>query len=74
MKLEPVKYMTALVAVLTAVLGTTALTDVLPKQWVGYLGLAVAVLTAILGAVTRNAVTPLAQPEDAEGRTLVPRQ
>ncbi|HEY9411106.1 MAG TPA: hypothetical protein VIP77_16120 [Jiangellaceae bacterium] len=73
MKFEPVRWLTATVAILTALLGTTALTDVLPKQAVGWLGLAIAVLTAVLGAMARGAVTPLAQPEDAEGRQLVPR-
>ena len=74
MKFEPVRWMTATVTILTALLGTAALTDVLPKSVVGWLGLAVAVLTAILGAVTRNQVTPLAAPEDADGNALVPRQ
>ncbi len=73
MRFEPVRWMTITVAVLTALLGTGALTDVLPVTVVGWLGLAVAVLTAVLGVLARNAVTPLAQPEDAEGRQLVPR-
>lgn len=73
MKFEPVKWMTVLLAVLTAANGATALTDALPIKVVGGISAAIAILTAVLGALTRNAVTPLAQPEDAEGRTLVPR-
>lgn len=72
MKFEPVRWMTWILVILSALAGTTALTDVLPIKVLGAGTVAIAVLTAILGAITRDKVTPLAQPRDAAGVPLVP--
>ncbi len=73
-RLNPVRWMTITVAVLTALLGVTTLTDVLPDQVVGAGGVIVAMLTAVLGALTRQAVTPVAAPMSADNVPLVPRR
>jgi hypothetical protein len=73
-KFEPVRWMTLVLAVLSALAGTAALTDLLPVRVVGAVGVAIAVLTAVLGVLTRGAVTPLAQPRDAVGTPLVPNR
>lgn len=72
-KFEPVAWLTAAVAILTALSGVSAFWDILPAKAQGGILAAIAILTAILGVLARGAVTPLAQPEDAEGRQLVPR-
>jgi hypothetical protein len=72
LKLEPVKWMTVALGVLTGLAGVTAVTDLLPKSVVGGMAIAIAVLTALLGAVTRDAVTPLARPRSEDGTPLVP--
>lgn len=72
MKYQPVRIMTVIVAVLTALLGVGDLTSILPATVVGAAVTGVAVLTAILGALTRARVTPLARPRDAVGTPLVP--
>lgn len=70
MKFEPVRWMTLVLTVLSALAGTAALTDLLPKTVLGAVGVAIAVLTAVLGVLARGAVTPLAQPRDAGGTPL----
>lgn len=73
MKFEPVRWMTVTLVVLTALAGTTELTDLLPPAVAGALLVGIALLTAVLGAVTRSAVTPVARPRDAAGVPLVRR-
>lgn len=70
MKFEPVRWMTLVLTVLSALAGTAAFTDLLPAPVLGAVGVAIAVLTAVLGVLTRSAVTPLAQPRDAGGTPL----
>ena len=73
MKFEPVRWMTLVLAILSALASTAAFTDLVPRPVLGAMGVAIVLLTAVLGAVTRGAVTPLARPRDAAGGPLVPR-
>lgn len=72
MKLNPVAWLTTLIAVLTAADGALEGLHVLsPGVAAAGAGL-IAVLTAVLGAVTHTKVTPVANPHDNNGRALVP--
>lgn len=72
LKIQPVAWMTTVLAVLVAVDSALAGTGVYPASVAAWVGAAIAVLTAILGALTHGAVTPLARPRDSSGRALVP--
>lgn len=72
MKQNPVAWLTALVAVLTAVDGTLQGMHVLTATQSAWAAGIIAVLTAILGTIARANVTPLANPRDRAGRKLVP--
>jgi hypothetical protein len=68
---NPVAAMTTVLAVLTAVYGVLATTDVVPEKIVGYIAFGIAVLAAILGAITHQKVTPLVNPKNNDGVPLV---
>lgn len=72
-KINPVAWMTTLLAVLTAAEAVNAKVHLLPPSWTPYLVGAIALLTAVLGALTHGAVTPLARPRDDAGNPLVPK-
>lgn len=73
-KFEPVKWMTVILAVLTAAEGAQQFVDLLPEKVNGYILIAIAILTAVLGVSVHNRVTSLADPKDNDGNQLVPRQ
>lgn len=72
MKLNPVAWLTTLIAVLTAADGALEGLHILSPTVAATAAGAIAVLTAILGAITHTRVTPLANPRDDNGRALVP--
>lgn len=63
--------LTAVGAVLAALIGTAGMSDIIPKQVMAYLILGNAVLAAVLGAVAQSKVTPLSSPRDEDGERLV---
>lgn len=71
-KQNPVAWMTALVAALTAAAGVLDGTGVLSPTVSGYAGAGIAILTAILGGIAHGKVTPVSNPHDDGGRPLVP--
>lgn len=73
-KFEPVKWMTAILAVLTAAEGVQQFVDLVPEKDNGYILIAIAILTAVLGKQVRDRVTPLAAPRDDSARPLVPQR
>lgn len=78
-KLEPVRWATWTLALLTAVLGANELVDqlggadVIPSAAVPYLLFAEAALALVLGKAVRDRVTPLARPRGVTGVPLVPK-
>lgn len=70
-KFEPVKWMTWIVGMLTALSAVPLFMDWLPANVSAGILLAIAVLTSILGALARNRVTPLARPRDEADRPLI---
>lgn len=78
-KFEPVRWATATLAVITALLGANELVDqlggadVIPSAAVPYLLFAEAVLALLLGKAVRDRVTPLARPRGLNDEPLVPK-
>jgi hypothetical protein len=71
-KFEPVAWLTTVAAVLLAIQAADEVTGMLPDRFAGWLAfLSIAVVT-LLGLLARQVSTPLAKPEAADGRTLVP--
>lgn len=71
-KFEPVRWMTAILAVVAGLIAANETLHVLPSRWTEVLLYASMVLTVALGAIARGKVTPLAAPKDDGGRPLVP--
>lgn len=74
-RFEPVAWLTTLAVVVGALLQADAEYHVLPAAWARWLAFAaLAAGLIVAGVKTRGAVTPLADPRDADGVTrLVPR-
>lgn len=71
-KFEPVRWMTVIVGVLTAVETVNEAAHLLPVSWSPYILGAIAILTGIFGALARAKVTPVAAPRGEDGERLVP--
>jgi hypothetical protein len=71
---NPVAALTTLYTVLAAVYGVISVTDILPDKVVGIIAFIIAILAAILGAVTHQKVTPLVDPKNNAGQSLVALQ
>lgn len=77
-RFQPVKWMTAIVGILTALVGADDASaaaggpHILPAAAHGWAVLAITVLTVVLGVIVHGVVTPLAAPRDNGGRPLVP--
>lgn len=72
LKLEPVRWASALLALLVAVETVNEAAHLLPASWTPYLLGSIAVLTLLLGGAVRNHTTPTAAPRDDAGVPLVP--
>ncbi len=68
MKTKPVAVLTVVYTVLVILLGTAAITNVLPPIVVTIATAVSVALGVVLGVRTYNSVTPLAAPRDAAGR------
>lgn len=72
-KLEPVRYATGALALLTALIAVNEVAHVIPAAATPYLLAAEALLALLLGKAVRDRVTPLARPMDNGERPLVPK-
>lgn len=72
-KFQPVAWMTAVLAVLTALMTLDETIDVLPEAVSPFVIGAIAVLTVVLGVIVKGKVTPTAAPKDDAGTPLVPK-
>jgi len=78
-RLEPVRWATAALAIVTALIGANELvhdltgTDIVPAGLTPYLLGAEALLALLLGKTVRDRVTPLARPRDDAEVPLVPK-
>lgn len=73
MKFQPVAVLTTVYTMLLAILGTAAITELLPPVLLVVLTGIASVLGVVLGVATYNRVTPIARPVDGRGRPLAPR-
>jgi hypothetical protein len=71
-KFEPVAWLTTVAAVLLAIQAADEVTGLLPDQVAGWIAFLSIVVVTLLGLLARQVSTPLAKPEAADGRTLVP--
>lgn len=71
MRRNPVAWLSALAALLTAADGSSVVLDLLTPKEAAWLGLAAGLATLALGALTRSKVTPVASPRAADGEALV---
>lgn len=69
---RPVFIFGAVMVALTAFIGTAGVTDLVPSVVLAWITVITAVLGAVYTFVTQNSVTPLSDPQDAQGRRLVP--
>lgn len=74
LKLEPVRWATALLTLLIAVETVNEGAHLLPDRATPYLLSAIALLTLLIGGVVRGRVTPTAAPKLDEDTPLVPLQ
>lgn len=72
MKLQPVRIMAVVLAVLGFLTGAAGLADLIPKVAMAWLVIVYGVVQVAWGAWTATQVTPLANPKNAAGRALVP--
>lgn len=72
LKRFPVAWLSVAVAALTAGDAAAEQAHLLTGTQSAWAGVVIAVLTLVAGRAAHNAVTPLAAPRDAAGRTLVP--
>jgi hypothetical protein len=70
MRTKPVAVLTAVYSALIVLLGTAAVTDLLPTKVLAAVTIVVAILGALLGGNVYSRVTPLADPRDDRGRPL----
>lgn len=79
LKIEPVRWMTWLLALVTALIGANELVhdltgnDMVPAGLTPYLLGAEALLALLLGAKVRSLVTPMARPRVDEDTPLLPK-
>jgi hypothetical protein len=71
-KFEPVRWMTVVLAILSALIASNEVIHLLPDEWVAVMGYTAMVLTLLLGGAVRARVTALAAPRDDAGVPLVP--
>jgi len=69
---RPVVLYGAFTAALGAFLGYAGVTDLLPKNVIGWVALIGAIITAGGAVLVQNTVTPLSDPQDARGVSLTP--
>jgi hypothetical protein len=72
-KFEPVKWGATIVALVIAAMSVPEFVNILPENVRGWVLIGIAVAVRLGVPAIRSKTTPLAAPEDAEGRQLVPR-